>query len=1017
MVNPEQVTRQIRFALSDLPTQNAHHTFEHICRHLTEQFICSNVLPATGPVSAGGDQGRDFETFRSYLREELGPSGGFLGLVSDGPIAFICTTQADNIPTKLRSDIEKVCGFGSPVSAIRAFTLHSLPAGPRHRLQDQVRERWNVELEVHDAESIANLLSKPEGFWIAEQFLSMPAEVRPAQTPTEGGLDEEYVQRRARWHNDLKPRPTIGDFISLRSGAREATFQEAARPDLPFWLGRLRDLLLHPSLPASIRQRARYELVVASLRGVGDMRPVDDVAREFLNDSLNETEPARLQDAAVLLQYGTGAAGHAVTTVGLNELHRWNSRITKRVQGLLADSTGHRRAGLLDVLGLLGMQRAVSEEQLAEARASWDDAPRANAILPESSLPPGINLTEDDFIDLRSSVAAWTELAEALEDTPLFPVDRLSRLLGMFVPALIDMPEWRNLVDLLDQAVERTSGKSAVAARARDRAFALLKADRRIDALEEFHKVKLDWWSGDSVRGSLLAMLMQSKLYLELRLPLAAKSHALGAAFIAATHDDGEHADLVAQGLRMAASADMMSGAWCGATELHGRAIATQYAVSELRTEPETVDWFKEPDLHLTYITQCAGAIDEGLLKSVQAITTSVDVQDVVEMVLSSATPTDDERPWASFGAEDLTGPPFSDLGATRYIRFSALGTDWAVMAANDAETNRIAERFAAGAQVMLAALAREDLCLVPTQITVNLEKKRSRSSATKAVESLPSNDGRSWIVRLTPFDDATGVSPEEFTSELVGVLTVILREASLLQDDDFTTAIERAFQHGLAHKLFPPRPYDELAAAFAADEETQIRRGVWDTPWSAREGYYEAHMELAWQDGPGPTYSEEKARDLLDTRYQNLARVLRKTIPKLKESSGFLRTVGRLRSEEGWLDWHILTAVLNLTMSYRFPLQPSEYPSETVVRQMNDAAYEPEPDDARVVPAYRLTPRTLREARQRAMLSLVHIWGLTLHQRTPDFPAIERLLAARYGYWTDDAPHDDLLPEDRVSK
>ena len=96
MANPSVVEAQIRFALSQLPVHNAHHEFEHICRHVTEQFICSNVLPATGPVSAGGDQGRDFETFRSYLREELGPHGAFLGLVSEGVVAFICTTQSSD---------------------------------------------------------------------------------------------------------------------------------------------------------------------------------------------------------------------------------------------------------------------------------------------------------------------------------------------------------------------------------------------------------------------------------------------------------------------------------------------------------------------------------------------------------------------------------------------------------------------------------------------------------------------------------------------------------------------------------------------------------------------------------------------------------------------------------------------------------------------------------------------------------------------------------------------------------
>ena len=67
MANPAQVASQVHFALSQLPAQNAHHTFEEICRHLTRQFICSNVLPATGPVSAGGDQVATLRRFeRTY---------------------------------------------------------------------------------------------------------------------------------------------------------------------------------------------------------------------------------------------------------------------------------------------------------------------------------------------------------------------------------------------------------------------------------------------------------------------------------------------------------------------------------------------------------------------------------------------------------------------------------------------------------------------------------------------------------------------------------------------------------------------------------------------------------------------------------------------------------------------------------------------------------------------------------------------------------------------------------------
>jgi len=49
------------------------------------------VIPATGPVAAGADQGRDFETFRTYLRERLPFAIGFLALAVEDTVVFACT--------------------------------------------------------------------------------------------------------------------------------------------------------------------------------------------------------------------------------------------------------------------------------------------------------------------------------------------------------------------------------------------------------------------------------------------------------------------------------------------------------------------------------------------------------------------------------------------------------------------------------------------------------------------------------------------------------------------------------------------------------------------------------------------------------------------------------------------------------------------------------------------------------------------------------------------------------------
>lgn len=83
---------QLLFQLDQLSATNSHHEFEHICRHLARETITPNILPATGPVTAGGDEGRDFETFTTFIRRV-----GTLGFRSaPGGIRAVSHTSASD---------------------------------------------------------------------------------------------------------------------------------------------------------------------------------------------------------------------------------------------------------------------------------------------------------------------------------------------------------------------------------------------------------------------------------------------------------------------------------------------------------------------------------------------------------------------------------------------------------------------------------------------------------------------------------------------------------------------------------------------------------------------------------------------------------------------------------------------------------------------------------------------------------------------------------------------------------
>ena len=963
MSNPSVVEAQVLFALSQLPTRNGHHEFEHICQYLAQQFICSNILPATGPVSAGGDQGRDFETFRTYLRDELGPYGAFLGLVSEGTMAFICTIQANDLLGKLRRDIKKVCTSGHLVHEIRAFTLESVPVGTRHKLETETQESYGVRLEFHDARSIANLLARPSGFWIAEQYLSIPAEIRPP-VDIDSDLPADYVERRNRWRVKDCPDPTLGEFVDLKSGLRTSTFHKEARGDLPFWLGLVRHILANPEVPAYIQQRARYELVVATFRGMIEFRPVDDVARTYFNVSLSESDPALLEDASTLLMFTNTAVRAGLSSLMAAELDNWNIQLTKRIQDLIAFETPHRKASLLYSLGFLGIHPRPTETDnpdprlrflILEYRDHGGDPTKSASFSFRHDLV---------FTDASIALLAWTELMENLEETPLFPIKTMADILQLLVPLWSNQPEWRKLLDIVDKAVSQRLGKNAIAARARDRAIMLLRDERHLDALEEFHRVKSDWWSGETVRGSLLAMIIIARIYLELRLPQASKSYALAVSYIAASKGDEELTDLIPAGLLMAANADFIAGAWCSATELYEQGLTAQYNLVENGVDFEDHPEVQGALMNLTYISACTRIVDPVLAASIDLTTARLGALDIIKDGIDVLN-ADHEEFWKSFGEGELVARPFADLGEKRYLRFSALGTDWILATANDIDSVRMAERFAAAVQVMIAALARDDLCLVQTQIYVRVEKSlRVGTPAAERIESLPSNDGREWVVRLSPPIISNSSHYEEIKIELLTMVVMILREASLLPEADFSDSLERAFERGLGHMLSPARPYDELAAAFDADAESELQRSRYKTPWDCLAGSFRAHYELRWQDGRGPTYWLDKAKELLQTRYQNLAKSLRITVVGLALSEKFLPTVQALRME-GWLDWHILTAIFNIVMNFRNPIDPLEEPSGVSQREMLRAAFRPEGGTDEPVPIGLLPPDNMNMHRQ----------------------------------------------------
>jgi hypothetical protein len=334
----EQVTAQIRFHLDELSSLNEHHRLEDLCRQFARARIAPNILPATGPVGAGGDRGRDFETFRSFMREELGPYGGFAGALGNGKaLAFICTLQREGIRSKLLADVGKIATSGAEVAAVYSFLVVPFEKAKRSDLQEEVRRLHGFHLEILDRAALAEALVDREVFWIAEEYLSIPAALRP-QWPSDGvRFPEWYEADRKRWRARDAVRPRLGELLDVTDGLRYATKHPEARADLPFWLDLVR-ALDREGVPPTVRQRARYEFAAAQARGLGDLRPAEDAAIAYLRDVVSEDDPARLEDAANLLSYATAAVWCGLSDLDLAELSALNAHLRARIREMLTDA-------------------------------------------------------------------------------------------------------------------------------------------------------------------------------------------------------------------------------------------------------------------------------------------------------------------------------------------------------------------------------------------------------------------------------------------------------------------------------------------------------------------------------------------------------------------------------------------------------------------------------------------------------------------------------------------------------
>lgn len=199
--NRVELRAYIRYQLAQLGARNGAHEFEQLCFALARLRHVSNLQPATGPVQAGGDQGRDFESYHTYLRSSALARSTFLTLASPDVVVGACTLEKRDTPAKVRHDLTVIFGTAVRPTRVIYFCEPDVPVARRHQLQEECLADYGAALNLHDGTAIADQLADPDTFWIAEQYLSVPTDLFPSDVG-----DEDYQSRRTRWLDERTQR-------------------------------------------------------------------------------------------------------------------------------------------------------------------------------------------------------------------------------------------------------------------------------------------------------------------------------------------------------------------------------------------------------------------------------------------------------------------------------------------------------------------------------------------------------------------------------------------------------------------------------------------------------------------------------------------------------------------------------------------------------------------------------------------------------------------------------------------
>jgi hypothetical protein len=734
-----------------------------------------------------------------------------------------------------------------------------------------------------------------------------------------------------------------------------------------------------------IQRRAFYEEFVAALRGLEDVRGLEEELGRYISAVAGSDDPSEVEDGAILVSYAIGAESRGLLKTHLSILAGWRRLLLDRVLELLHEPGigPGRKCALLSTNGFLLL-------------FDWiDDVVAGRDVLPNAG----------------KAVTVWRKMIKEIRSAPLFPLERFGKLLSQLAGGVATGEEFSRLVSDTDKLLATRFGRHKLAEQAFERAQSYYEAGKTLQAIDEFHKARVGAFTEERAGDSVQFCIFLTKMYSEVGLHFAAKWYGLGAAFAALKVDDDSLRSQAYRGLSEAASSDHASGASMEFF-LTARAflfVAQEYSMAgSARTRQ--FEWARI-DFYSLVLTRAASHLDEGLFRYLKDVVLKSfgadEIYDATAARLDELFGSGGYSGVAEKATKEGILPPFSDAGPRRRAGWEQLGIRWFVDWENSYQMAQAAEGFCATLQILLEDLKNTELSLLRADVFLRIELH----DGGLEIKDGSDNKKVSLMVFLPRTPAAKSGMPER-AAIVQGVAASALKTLSAMPGEQFLRVYEQRVKAGLLDKLFPYAVYDRLFCEFYSDADfsehySHSREVVVSLP----ETVAKTAPGLAGPTGLHPAYSKSASERAIRRRYERLAGQIRITLPRLLQNAAFLDVLRELR-RLGWKDWHILQAIASVRLNF---VIDATVPRASDLRRLHEASYllanRDEEDGDPFPPPESFTVEELKRALVMTQLSTLKGLGFECAQRTPNFEGLDYLLR-RFNYWTDDVPHPEILPK-----